>query len=85
MKYRIYEIKTEENIYYIVKQLRWFFYMSALSTHLTHVDYDCLVPKHFYTFGEAKAAVEKAIEYDNIPTYTKVVLEIDVDRDYPNI
>lgn len=85
MKYRIYEIKTKEGVYYIVKQLRWFFYMTALSDYLTHFDYDCLSPKYFNTFEKAKAAVEKAIEHDNIPTYKKVVLEIDVDRDYPNI
>lgn len=85
MKYRIYEIKTKEGVYYIVKQLRWFFYMPALSEYLTHCYYDELSPKHFNTFGHAKLAVEKAIEHDNIPTYKKVVLEIDVDRDYPNI
>lgn len=85
MKYRIYEIKTKEDVYYIVKELRWFLYQTPVSNKLADWYYGYGFPKCFKTMEDARNAIEKAIEHDNIPTYKKVVLEIDVDRDYPNI
>lgn len=85
MKYRIYKIKTKSDIYYIVKEYRWFFYRTPLSNNLAEWYYGYGFPKSFQTMEDARNAIEKAIAHDNIPIYTKVVLEIDTDRDYPNI
>jgi hypothetical protein len=88
--YRIYEHFDGKKIHYTVKKRSWLLWKSADSHLLSRIDYDgSYFPLKFETFELASKAVYDAIDeaYAKMQnkTYTKVVDEIDVDRDYPMI
>lgn len=90
MKYRIYEVQDRDELYYFVKKWKLFFWGLPKTTRLSERGWSegggtYWWRKHFKTLKEASDAVQQEIEYNDRPTWKKVMREVDADIDYPNI
>lgn len=90
MSYRIYEHFDGTDIFYTVKKKNWLIWKYSDSSLLSNRDYSGLFyPITFETYELALKAIYLTIDAEYAkqqkPNYTKVVDEIDCNKDYPMI